>query len=301
MILAVDAGTGLQIGLMATAAGLGFRHGIDWDHIAALTDLTGSQASRRRSMALATLYALGHALVVFVLGVLAITAIARVPSWLDDGMSRIVGVTLVALGAYMLYALARHGRDFRMRSRWMLVFAAIRRTTRALTRHDDVVVITHAHEHSHDGPHDHDHEHADTLELVGEGASTAVLTSHRHVHRHIGRFPEDPFTTTAPRTAFAVGMLHGVGAETPTQILLFLAASRAGGIAAGILLLACFLAGLLASNTVVALTATFGILGASRHFPLYATVSVVAATFSLVIGTLFILGQTPLLPAISGG
>jgi high-affinity nickel permease len=110
MMLAVDTTTGLQAGLMLTAAGLGFRHGIDWDHIAALTDLTGSQASRRRSMFLATLYALGHALVVFVLGVLAITAIAQVPPWLDDAMSRIVGITLIALGTYMIVALARRAR-----------------------------------------------------------------------------------------------------------------------------------------------------------------------------------------------
>ncbi len=32
----------------------GFRHGFDWDYLAALTDLTGSQADARRSMRLAT-------------------------------------------------------------------------------------------------------------------------------------------------------------------------------------------------------------------------------------------------------
>ena len=56
------------MGLLATAYGFGFRHGIDWDHIAALTDITGSQDDGRRSMLFATLYAVGHALVVFALG-----------------------------------------------------------------------------------------------------------------------------------------------------------------------------------------------------------------------------------------
>ena len=31
------------------------------------------------------------------------------------------------------------------------------------------------------------------------------------------------------RTAFGVGMIHGVGAETPTQVLIFLAAAGASG------------------------------------------------------------------------
>ncbi|MDP1820960.1 MAG: hypothetical protein Q8K58_13870, partial [Acidimicrobiales bacterium] len=56
--------------LSSTAFGsalvFGFRHGFDWDHLAALTDLTGSQPRSRRAMFLATLYALGHALMVLV-------------------------------------------------------------------------------------------------------------------------------------------------------------------------------------------------------------------------------------------
>jgi hypothetical protein len=68
-----------------------------------------------------------------------------------------------------------------------------------------------------------------------------------------------------------------------------------------VLLLACFLAGLLSSNTVIAVAGTFGFLGASRNFKLYVTVSVLTATFSLVIGTVFLFGRSTLLPAIFGG
>ena len=35
-------------------------------------------------------------------------------------MERIVGFTLILLGIYVLVGLVRHGREFRMRSRWML-------------------------------------------------------------------------------------------------------------------------------------------------------------------------------------
>jgi high-affinity nickel-transport protein len=121
------------------------------------------------------------------------------------------------------------------------------------------------------------------------------------VHQHVGTLPDDPFATYGSPTAFGVGVLHGVGAETPTQILLFLAAARAGGTVAGVVLLLCFVVGLITANTVVALTASVGLLGASRNFAVYATVSVVVAAFSLVVGSLFLLGRAPLLPPILGG
>jgi high-affinity nickel-transport protein len=253
-------------------------------------------------MVLATFYALGHAAVVFVLGILAIALSAEVPDWIDDAMGRVVGVTLLALGVYVVVLLARDGRDFRMRSRWMLVFGLVRRLTRRRGDHDTPeVVITHAHDHRHDELHDHDHAHdEDHAHAHPRRAAVVTATAHRHVHHHVGTLPVDPFVAYGRPTAVAVGALHGVGAETPTQILLFLAAARAGGTAIGIALLLCFVVGLLASNTVVALTATFGFLHASRNFALYATVSVVAAAFSLVVGALLLTGHAPLLPALTG-
>jgi high-affinity nickel-transport protein len=217
-----------------------------------------------------------------------------------------VGVTLVTLGVYVVVALARHGRDFRMRSRWMLVFAGVRRAARWVgTRRcptPQLVVITH--EHVHPQGEDHHHpEHVHDSSTPGAPSavrSAATTTLHHHVHHHVGSLPDDPFPSYARPTAFAVGALHGVGAETPTQILLFLAAARAGGTAIGVVLLVCFITGLIASNTVVALAALFGFRGASRNFPIYAVVSVIAAGFSLVIGTLFLLGQAPRLPALAG-
>src|SRR2546421_9196414 len=110
-----------HVGILVTAFGFGFRHGIDWDHIAALTDITGSLEDGRRSMVLATMYALGHALVVLALGVAAIVLAERLPPSIDAVMERVVGATLVLLGVYVVVSLVRHGREFRMRSRWMLI------------------------------------------------------------------------------------------------------------------------------------------------------------------------------------
>ncbi|HEX9766528.1 MAG TPA: hypothetical protein VGA36_07170, partial [Nitriliruptorales bacterium] len=116
------AANAVSVGLLVTALGLGLRHGVDWDHIAAITDVASTSTSRRESLRLSTLYALGHALVVFVLGVLAIQLSAVVPPSLDTIMERVVGITLVVLGVWVIVGLVRHGRDFRMRSRWMLLF-----------------------------------------------------------------------------------------------------------------------------------------------------------------------------------
>src|SRR5262245_37242436 len=184
-LLTVGTSSGFRIGLIVTAVGLGFRHGIDWARIAALTDITGAQGHARRSMFLATLYAVGHALVVLALGIVAIVLSEKVPDWLDGAMEHFVGITLLVLGAYVLIALIRHGRNFRMRSRWMLIFAGVRRVTRwARGEAGAVMVITHDHDHPLDEAHDPDHEHAHApgQDHIHETTPVAVRVRHHHVH-----------------------------------------------------------------------------------------------------------------------
>src|ERR1700738_1954090 len=155
-LAALGSGDGFGVGLLATSFGFGFRHGIDWDHIAALTDITGSQNTARSSMTYATLYALGHALVVFTLGLAVIVLSAQLPSSIDGVMTHFVGATLIILAAYVFYSVVRHGRDFRMRSRWMLLFSGMRQATRWLRRRrqPSVVIVEHDHEHQTHEVHD---------------------------------------------------------------------------------------------------------------------------------------------------
>ena len=185
----------------------------------------------------------------------------------------------------------------------MLIFSGVRsayrKTRSAIGRPNRIGV-----EHSHDDL-DPMHLHADDGMAVAVAEDLPVSEWHHGHHgrpgHHHHKHPEpDAFMEYGRGTAFVVGMVHGIGAETPTQILVFLAAARAGGTAIGIALLICFIIGLLASNTVVALTATFGFLRASRNFALYATVSVLTAVFSLVVGVLLLTGYAPLLPALTG-
>jgi hypothetical protein len=110
-----------------------------------------------------------------------------------------------------------------------------------------------------------------------------------------------PFEDYAPRTAFGIGMIHGVGAETPTQVLIFLTAAGVGNKGTGLLLLACFLIGLLAANTVVALAGTVGLIGVRGNRHVYVAVSLLTALFGGVIGFVFLAGSSSSLPGMLGG
>ncbi|MGH2737693.1 MAG: hypothetical protein ACRDHH_02680, partial [Actinomycetota bacterium] len=98
-------GDGFSFGLILSGLLFGLRHGIDWDHIAAIADITSSQDDRGTALWFGTLYALGHAAVVLVLGVLAIVAGDLLPAGVDQVMGRVVGVTLLVLGVYVIYSL----------------------------------------------------------------------------------------------------------------------------------------------------------------------------------------------------
>jgi high-affinity nickel permease len=288
-------GAGLHIGLVATALGFGFRHGIDWDHIAALTDLTGAQDRPRRSMLLATLYATGHATVVFLLGLAAIVLAARLPPGIDGVMERIVGATLLMLGVYVVCALVRRGREFRMRSRWMLLATSIRSGAARLRGPRPVVVIEHEHA--------VDAIHAPDRASVGAHMHSLPHDEATHVHHdwRLATMPADPFPTVGWSTALLIGMLHGIGAETPTQVLIFVTAAGVAGKGGGVVLLVCFLVGLFAANTAVGLVGTFGMLRATRNFYAYAAVSLVTAAFSVVTGSIFMLGHAGSVPSLLGG
>jgi hypothetical protein len=294
-LLASTAERGFGIGLIVSAFLFGFRHGIDWDHIAAITDITSSQDERQRSILYGTLYALGHALVVFVIGTGAILLGENLPSGIDEVMTRIVGVTLIILGVYVFVALVRHGREFRMRSRWMLIFSGVRSLYRrirpsAAPEHEPV------------------HVHAVGNESIAVDVIEDIPVSEWH-HGHHGRpghhhhaHPEpDAFMNYGRGTAFVVGMVHGIGAETPTQLLIFLTIAGAGGAVAGEILLVTFLIGLLLSNSLITLGSALGYMRASKNWTLYVTVALLTATFSLVIGTIFVVGKTTVLPALFGG
>ena len=103
-------------GLLLTSFALGLRHGIDWDHIAAIADLSSTSEHRGRAFRLSLCYAIGHALVVFALGSILIVAGASIPQSLDEWMGRVVGATLIGLGIAVLQDLRRNRGAVRLRN-----------------------------------------------------------------------------------------------------------------------------------------------------------------------------------------
>jgi hypothetical protein len=197
------------------------------------------------------------------------------------------------LGLWMSYSLLRQKRAFRMRSRWMLIVDLGRYLFRRRSR--ELVEITHDHEHAAAGS---AHGHTHPVDSDGGKAIAVKTKTHRHLHSHVLPLPPDPFPSPGVRSALWIGALHGIGAETPTQLLVFLHAASVGGIASGIALLAVFLIGLFVSNMGIAAAAVWGFLSASRNFPLYAAIAAITALLSLGLGSLYLLGLGSLVPAL---
>ena len=253
--MAIDLG----VGLIGTGLTLGLRHGIDWDHIAAITDVTSTQGNRLKAFGLGTLYALGHAFIVIVLGLLAILMGTTLPSGIDKYMESVVGVTLILLAMWVFWSLIHNRENFRLQSRWMLIFRTLRRTYHWLEKK----LAGHVHI-------DHQHHQHHQQESDGYGASSA----------------------------YSIGMLHGIGAETGTQVLLFATAAGTTSDVSASLLLGAFVVGLVISNSLIALASVTGLWGRRGNSIAYQAMGVLVGLFSLTLGILFLAQRSEIFPPI---
>lgn len=233
-----------------TAAVLGFRHGFDYDHIAAITDIVSVQSSRRVAFRLGMVYALGHALTVAGLGSIVILLGISLPAGIDRWAERLVGLTLVVLGIYVLGTLILQPAGVLPKSRYQLLHRVYHRARFALNGEDEISPYT--------APNSFD-----------------------------------------ARSVFVIGIIHGLGAETPSQLMIFLLAANLGGATLGMLGLGMFLAGLLTMNALMTASAA-GAFGISRHRPhLLRAVSAVTGIYSLAMGLVFLTGRSSLLPVLN--
>jgi ABC-type nickel/cobalt efflux system permease component RcnA len=170
----------------------------------------------------------------------------------------------------------------------MLLLSGLRRVFGRSSKHSvEPVVIEHEHAHDHEHPM-HGHTHPHTHDEHEHEHAVETVVQHTHTHRHVAAMPRDPFLTYGAWSAVGIGLLHGIGAETPTQVLVFAAAANAGGTGASVGVLLSFIVGLLAANTVVAATSTYGFRAlADRRWPMI-VLSIITATFSLVVGTVLL-------------
>jgi hypothetical protein len=134
------------------------------------------------------------------------------------------------------------------------------------------------------------------LVFVGVGRAWRWTTARAtgRVHEHIHEHATDQ--QYGARTAYGIGLIHGVGAETGTQVLIIGTAVGAGSQAMSIATLFVFVLGLLISNSVVTIASTTGFISAGRRQGIYVGAGLVAAVFSLVVGIVFLSQSVDVLP-----
>ncbi len=217
----------LATALMSCTA-LGLQHGVDWDHVAAISDVTSIQPTPQEATRCGVLYAAGHAATVGLLGLAVIVLRPSVPESLSLWMQRIVGFTLVVLSSY--------------------VFAAI---------------------FSGSGPR-------------SRGQAIAMILSRLHWRKRIKE--TTPNQGYGPRSSMTLGVLHGIGAETPTQLSMLVITTNLGGLSSGALGLLVFAVAMFLSNMALTAVAT-GAFTISRPRPvLFRWLGAITATYSLWIG-----------------
>ncbi|MBI2765532.1 MAG: hypothetical protein HYX53_06420 [Chloroflexi bacterium] len=116
--------------------------------------------------------------------------------------------------------------------------------------------------------------------------------AHEHAHDHAGD------QQYGPGTAYGIGLIHGVGAETGTQVLIIGTAVGAGSTGMSVATLFVFVAGLLISNSIVTIASTTGFISAQRRQVVYVAVGLVAAVFSLAVGLVFLSRSVDVLPSL---
>lgn len=235
---------------------LGLRHGFDYDHLAAISDITAVQRNWRSGLRLGMTYALGHAFTVAALGVAVLELHVGLPTGIDHWTERLIGLTLIVLGIGVVAGILRkdvHGHSHgRMESR---------------------------------------------LAIAINGVLWAAWQLRRLWNREAPR-PERFQWMYTGKSVFLIGILHGVGAETPSQLALFFLTANLGGTSQGLLGLLAFSVGLVTMNALM--TASLG--GAFRfggpHSRFYHAIAWTGAAYSCIIGIIFLFGISSHLPPL---
>ena len=229
---------------VASALVLGLRHGFDWDHLTAIADITAGQLTRARSLVLSLAYALGHAVIVLVLGAAALTFGSAV-NWggVGDLAPKLVGLTLVTMAAWLIYLLI-----------------------------------------------------ARTETLPGNRFTLMCALWTRLSGRQVS--PAD--STRGIWSCLAIGMVHAIGAETPTQLTALYAIAAAGQKFMATGMLASFVLGIVISNMVVAFLCAQGYSRVGAQPVVKRAVVLVTAVCSFFVGAAFLFDKIDWLPTISG-
>jgi high-affinity nickel permease len=100
------------------------------------------------------------------------------------------------------------------------------------------------------------------------------------------------------KSSFLIGLIHGFGAETPTQLILFFMTARIGGVALGLAGLLLFIVGMATVNTLVCVVLARLLYLGVRYAAFQRALSGITAIYSFVVGVFFLGGWSPVLPSL---
>lgn len=182
------------LALLALGFGLGLRHALDVDHLAAVTAMVSRERSVGRSSAIGALWGIGHGTALLAVSLAVIGLRAEIPPSLARGLELGVAAMLVGIGSKLLWSLARGAH-----------------------------LHHHAHRHG-SWVHSHPHLHTEHAHAPSEAEPAA---GHHQLGRRAGA--SGP-SAGGRRQPLLIGMMHGL-AGSAGLMLVVLAAVPSPGLA----------------------------------------------------------------------
>lgn len=235
---------------------LGLRHGFDYDHLAAISDITAVQRSWKQGLRLGMTYALGHACMVAALGIAVLELHMGLPEGLDHWTERLIGLTLIVLGIGVVAGILRKDA------------------------------------------HGHRHTRVESRLAIAINGFLWAAWRVRKLFNPAAPRPDRFQWMYNGRSVFLIGVLHGIGAETPSQLALFFLTANLGGTSQGLLGLAAFAVGLVAMNTLMTASLGGAFQAGGQHPRIFHVIAWTGAAYSCIIGLIFLFGVSNRLPAL---
>ncbi len=135
--------------ILLTGLGLGLGHSLDPDHVVAVSALVCNNKSLRKCITSATVWGIGHSVVLLAIGLLVLTFSVAIPQTVLKLFDCAAGVLLIILGVLVVRPL--------------------------ITERNSIHQAAHEQSHSHTHPHSHTHKHNNKHDT----------NEHEHSHTHL--------------------------------------------------------------------------------------------------------------------
>lgn len=218
---------------------IGIRHGIDGDHVAAIADMVGSEEQKRKQVSLGIMYAIGHGFIVLIVGLVSISIGLELPHATREFMEVLVSLTLIILGAFIMYSIIHQKKGYEYKSRIKIVYDFLAKLMSKMKLR--------------------------TKEKKVSSLKLGVISS------------------------FIIGIIHGIGVESPTQIALLTNAVGLNNVTAATMQLLLFVLGLLISTICITFCLSWGFLKTQLKRRLYILLGSITGMYSLGLGVSMIL------------